>query len=441
MRHVAEGDLHAYLDGGLEHYPADEAERIREHLDACASCRERLEEERRSRERAAAVLAGADPGSVEAPPFEELRRRALAREERDASRRSSGPTRVGWLRLAATAVVALGVGWMGGRVLPAGPPVSSVPAAGEAEARPVDDGPAGSDPGASIDGAVRTTDQGVTSERDAAASPERLAETSPERGASSSGRAGEMASRQRVAAADTHTGGVERPAERLVPVDAVPSPATSPARALKDPVHVLEEARVPASMEDVALRTGDSTVRAAAEPEAVESREELRPDSIAVSFGPDRGRPAAPAPVEGPARPEVAERLDRVLPRRGGVDPFAASGDVSSGAQPAVPPSRDLRGTGGLGLTIPGLPVVTAEWTEVAPGVRGFRVVQRLITGDTLELRFGNLDGRGDAPTALLEETLPDGVHQVVEERGAGWVVARAPVSPEEIRALIALLR
>ena len=42
MSHVDKGALHAYLDGALDEYPAADAERIREHLDRCAECADRL---------------------------------------------------------------------------------------------------------------------------------------------------------------------------------------------------------------------------------------------------------------------------------------------------------------------------------------------------------------------------------------------------------------
>ena len=46
MSHVDEGALHAYLDGALDEYPAAEGRRVREHLDLCPECAERLEVER-----------------------------------------------------------------------------------------------------------------------------------------------------------------------------------------------------------------------------------------------------------------------------------------------------------------------------------------------------------------------------------------------------------
>lgn len=106
MSHVDEGALHAYLDGALDEYPQAEAERIRGHLDACAECAERLEEERRIRSDAHAMLDLAAP-AVEAPGLEELR--AYVERTRPRKSRISRMQRLGW---AASVVLALGAGWM-----------------------------------------------------------------------------------------------------------------------------------------------------------------------------------------------------------------------------------------------------------------------------------------------------------------------------------------
>jgi hypothetical protein len=111
MWHVADGDLHAYLDGALGTYPAEEADRIRGHLEQCEECRRRLSAEGRLREQAGSVLAQTDVETFEPPPFEEVRKRARAR----AGAKGSGPSRLGWLGWAASVTLALGTGWMLGR--------------------------------------------------------------------------------------------------------------------------------------------------------------------------------------------------------------------------------------------------------------------------------------------------------------------------------------
>ena len=95
MWHVADGDLHAYLDGALEFYPGEEADRIRRHLETCDACRARLAEEDAFRDGASAVLGLAIPGDVTAPPLEELRRRAAGAPAPETAVVMAGPP-PGW---------------------------------------------------------------------------------------------------------------------------------------------------------------------------------------------------------------------------------------------------------------------------------------------------------------------------------------------------------
>jgi hypothetical protein len=98
-------------------------------------------------------------------------------------------------------------------------------------------------------------------------------------------------------------------------------------------------------------------------------------------------------------------------------------------------------------LIIPDLDVVSVEWTEVAPGNPGVRVVQRL-DGDsgTVEVLHGGLAagdeaGRGAVPVALLSARA-EGLNQVAAEApDGGWIVLRAELPEEELRALLDRLR
>ena len=123
MSHISKGDVHAYLDGALGAYPDEAATHIREHLNECSECAELLEDERRLRQEASAILAASTPGQVELDPFEELLARATEadRQERAEGREGSGQTRSARpllgsrlysLRWAAMVVVSLGAGWM-----------------------------------------------------------------------------------------------------------------------------------------------------------------------------------------------------------------------------------------------------------------------------------------------------------------------------------------
>ncbi len=122
MRHAADGELHAYLDGALDLLPEGRGDEIRDHLAHCPVCAERLQDEERIRDRAQDLLAAAAPVPVGVPSFEELRALAeakVANEERAPSPAvgripTRGPLRGIPLAWAATVVLALGVGWMGG---------------------------------------------------------------------------------------------------------------------------------------------------------------------------------------------------------------------------------------------------------------------------------------------------------------------------------------
>jgi hypothetical protein len=111
MLHLDEGELHALLDCA---YPQDasEALQMQAHLDECAQCRARLEEERALRDRAALILRAARPGSEEVPPFERVLQRANQPKRRVGS---SAPARLAW---AASIMLALGAGWISRGMFP-----------------------------------------------------------------------------------------------------------------------------------------------------------------------------------------------------------------------------------------------------------------------------------------------------------------------------------
>ena len=143
MRHVTDGELHAYLDGALDTLPRERGEEVREHLSTCSVCRERLHDETESRNRAQAILDSAVPDELSLPSFEDLKRRAQAveevggvSEEEKGPRRHRGPLTGFPLAWAATVVLALGVGWMGGLIwtsVPAPARSDSVAVAGAGE--------------------------------------------------------------------------------------------------------------------------------------------------------------------------------------------------------------------------------------------------------------------------------------------------------------------
>jgi hypothetical protein len=107
MSHVDEGRLSEYLDRRIEG-SSDRGE-IERHLAECAECRERLEEVRAIRERAAHLLSVATPAQVAMPQFAEIEARARARRAPQRVLAMRRLTALGW---AATIVLAVGVGWL-----------------------------------------------------------------------------------------------------------------------------------------------------------------------------------------------------------------------------------------------------------------------------------------------------------------------------------------
>lgn len=149
MPHVAEGELHAWLDGALEETAPERVADVVGHLRVCGDCRARLEQARELRERAAELLEATAPEPGSLPPVETL----LARAGSDSPPAAPGGEGSGRRRArlfpplrtlawAASLLVGVGLGW-GARTAwrPAaeerlaaadepGPPPAAEPAAG-----------------------------------------------------------------------------------------------------------------------------------------------------------------------------------------------------------------------------------------------------------------------------------------------------------------------
>jgi len=90
MRHVTDGDLHAYLDGALDLLGKGRGDEVRQHLEVCPTCRERLQDEEGIRDQARELLGLTAPEEGSLPSFEELRARAEASEASGAEEKAPG---------------------------------------------------------------------------------------------------------------------------------------------------------------------------------------------------------------------------------------------------------------------------------------------------------------------------------------------------------------
>lgn len=468
MRHVTDGELHAYLDGGLDVLPEGRGGVVRRHVDRCEACASRLEEARALRSRVDEILGMASTDVTGAPSLEELRRLAATSDDaapgggpevvapadggtrRTGSRGPRGRTSLRW---AATVMVALGAGWLWGITGGPGPAADGpAPARSASSEEASEGGPAAAGIGEdrvaadvepsvapavaeSVD-APAPVGEPVAGER--SSPPAEAAEVGEERVASASS-AATLAEDRRDAdarAAEDRSRGVERmrlgePSADRAEADRTPEPA-----ALGDRLAI---GWVP--LAGAASNGRPGTVRAdsvSALPRTAAGAGELLPDSPpdpGTWTSLDSSRPEDRRAIEVLGLRRDASSIGAGIPmREERTRPTSADERARSrmSAQGAIDPGS---------LTVPGLDVVSVEWTRVAPETTGIRVVQRLVTGGTIELRFGGLTDGSTAPEYLREERLPEGLRQVVLDFRNGWLVARAPLEPEQIRALVALIR
>ncbi|MEQ9400255.1 MAG: zf-HC2 domain-containing protein [Longimicrobiales bacterium] len=400
MSHVDEGALHAYLDGALDAYPASEAAFVREHLEHCAACAARLDEARALRDRAASVLSLVEPGAVDMPPLEELRRRAAA-----GAGSVARPGRIGRMRRmawAASVVLALGTGWVLRDRAPgmadeaartsrpesaeAAPPPPPVEAEEVREAPDVPEttpdaqvlgAPAAAGPASAARLREADPDEPAFRTRDAAPADATVAE----RG-------------QAVATGDTAPAGLD-----------IQPPASAPDSTFR--MRLEPSGLAPVVVTGTAVPSMDSLAGVATGADSVRAREldeALRdPGRLA-----DRLTLADQAAASGQRR----ERED--------LDPAARI--VEEAGRGAAASARQKAQEEPGSLVVPGLEVLSVSWIDVA----GFdeaavRVLQRLESGDTLEV-FHLPPGAGPE----LAPTGPEGRTLVAVDRPTGWLVLRA---------------
>lgn len=412
MSHVSEGALHAYLDGALDEYPAAEARRVREHLESCAACAGRLEEERKIRQDATAMLALAVP-NVELPSFEELRAYVKAMPA-PPSRASVRLRNMGW---AASVVLALGAGWM------------------------VREGQLGRMPVAQrgVELLVPVPADAVVSDRDAADLPRPRANADQgvaDVASTESRGAGVLVERQReVPRAIDALGKVSTTSRELL----LPQPESEVvAEAAFDDVDLgasrelrLEEAITPAASSFVQElnRVGvPENERAAGAGAAVDELAVEEPTQLSVA------RDVQATPVSAPVELRVAER--RRIDAR---DQAAAIRVAPSSFTPAVGGQNtvedfdeaDVRGS----LVVPGLRLIS--YSQVAEGTipGGIHVLQRLDNDEILDVYHLP---EGVAPSSL--PPLENGRNEVRAERDGGWVILRAALPTQALWELLARL-
>jgi hypothetical protein len=389
MQHVAEGVLHAYLDGALDEYPASEAEHAREHLEVCEACRDRLEAERVIRDRAAAILGVGKP-EVGFPNLEELRAHARAR----APRRGPASGRLYRLGWAASIVLALGAGWAlrGGRLAPVD--VSSGIAT--VDGTGVSDGasPEAADASGSVAPAANGSSPGGGPETGTALAD--ATESTAEPGRLLPSRTGPVTVPVDVVALDEQV--VSGSAARVRPELDLGAPPLLQAPPL-----------------DVPDLAGGVQVADAVVPASEPARDEPTSDG----GDPETRRAQVPSP--GQVMTSASRAGDGSV-----ISPF---GRTSQGGDDV----REERVDDGesYSLVVPDMEVLDVRFRG---GVRpeGQVVLQRLASGDTLEV----IHLPPEIEPSTLREAGPSD-RQIVLETASGWIVMRAPVSEDQLRGLM----
>ena len=421
MWHVDEGALHAYLDGALDEFPAAEARRVREHLETCRECSERLAEERGVREEAQDILALATP-RVEVPSLEELRAYVKAQ----APQRTGASMRLYRLSWAASVVLALGTGWL----LRGGLPPTVAPAERAFTAGAAEEAVSGGVPGAPASELERSSEAGneLTASGGLTAG-----------GASAASGGSAVVERQQAAPAAFST--VDSPADARAPGES--------RREVAERLDDLSTTRAPASepVAGLAASSGDAATAKAVD------------DATAEPGLADTPRSAAePAPAPAPAAPTVPpSAADRARQDPSTVDenvaqrspeprvtstvrqaPAAAGFEVETrslgrAAGADTPRSPDADGEAETtSLVIPGLEVLDVLPVGEGTTFAGMRALQRLPSGDTLETVH--------LPAGVDPRSLPPlrgGWSELVQARGSGWVVMRAPLPEASLDELL----
>ena len=397
MSHVDEGALHAYLDGALDEYPATEARRIRDHLDACSACAERLEAERGLRSDAHAMLGLAAP-AVDMPSFEELR--AYVERTRPATSRTTvRVTRLSW---AASVMLALGVGWIlrGGPMEPPADRTSAAPIAAAEVERSVSAGPAQSIESSAFESRPDLPARAVAAVDEAEVALDKIGAERSE---------------------------LEAPVAVLVTeasTSAVVAGGSEVSRVAGDPSLEEDESIRTSRSQGGAEPTGETALDAAMSDRAIEAPV----STIAVDDAPDflasTSVVAAADPVEEEsARPE----------RRRSESPTAFTSQFNAGRGGVrVVPEDDDRFDDEPLQSVPGFEVVATE--NIGDGLEfvGTVTTQRLEGEDMMQAFLLEPEIELD-----VLPVLDPGLNEVRVEAETGWVVLRGPRSEDELETLL----
>lgn len=405
MWHVDDGALHAYLDGALDEYPAAEASRVREHLEACAECAGRLAQERRVRDEAHDILGLAAP-DVAVPTLEELR--AYVRAQ--APERTITSVRLYRLSWAASVVLALGTGWLLRGGVP--PTVTASQAAFDAES-----------PSAARDAAEGRAQPAASSELDASAreSTSEALPTAPAGAAPAAAATPGSAPAEAESFADARGQASPARSELAERVDEVQPSGGAGAR-FAEPTAVADLDAAAAKVDDVvADAVAGGARRVAAEPSAVPAP--ATPE-VALSASADRLRQDATARDGQPAQRSAEQRLTTAISQAPPPAAAVAGGAPALGrAANADEPSATFQPADTVSLVVPGLEVLDVLRVGEGTTFTGMRALQRLPEGDTLETVH--------LPEGVDPASLPPlrvGWSEIARPRGSGWIVMRAPL-------------
>lgn len=474
MLHVDDGQLHAYLDGELELLGPAETQAIEQHLDACAECRARLEEERRLRERAGLILRGSEAVELPVPAFETIAARAGGGPTQRPAPRPRRPAAL--LAWAASILLALGLGWYGRELMLTTRDLAMESAEPETVA------------------AAAPEPREAAPSPAAPAPPERTetvaaADVPPPRAPARPGPAGDVATRAAPVeplSAPARATAPPPPAEVTVAEAAPAAPAAERPEPVADALaegRVTTAAGAPVAGAQVVIRgtsigtltRPDGSYSLAVPPGRLPAAGELEIAVQSIGFASEARtvplKPGATVAQNFELRP-VAVALEAVVvtgtsaeaERRQGVAVPAAESAAAAGEIRWQPVSRAeaSRRLGGPLRLVPGLRVIgiTAGMQEGEPVIR---TIQQLAEGGWLELlqrretremeaayagRAARPRARAEAAAAAptpaardLADDESEGIATVSIQRDGFRITARAPVSPDTLRALVAKLR